>query len=347
MRFNPPPNWPVEPEWTPPPGWQPPAEWGDPPYGWQFWLPTDAGHHVPDTDNSLHPPVPTVVPAEERTSPETSDAPETNGTSETNDAVEAKEEPIRKKGMWARALEHPTWTTLGALVGIIGLVLSVVQLVQAMQTPPADLEVAALSIDGQQSARGTVTGAGTETTRSIALTPIELTLQNKGNKPSLITRIDADIVYFQQLTDCTGEASTPNALAVKYQLAIPMNGAEPAEKHLSSEVRFEVKGGAADRMVLSLGPQTQPAFETRPMVMSAKIKLIHDGDEVLEIGTVSLVTTVGAADAQIDTARWSSLPTAGACAAQNLEYLDKMVAIQATRSRLLDNLRSAYQQVAR
>ena len=54
-------------------------------------------------------------------------------------------------------------------------------------------------------------------------------MQNKGNKPSLITRIDADIVYFQQLTDCTGEASTPNALAVKYQLAIPMNGAEPAE----------------------------------------------------------------------------------------------------------------------
>ena len=82
------------------------------------------------------------------------------------------------------------------------------------------------------------------------------------------------------------------------------------------------------------------------MVMSAKIKLIHDGDAVLDIGTISLVTTVGAADAQIDTARWSSLPTAGSCATRNLEYLDKMVAIQATRSRLLDNLRSAYQQVA-
>jgi hypothetical protein len=39
MRYNPPPNWPPQPDgWTPPPGWEPDPTWGDPPHGWPLWV---------------------------------------------------------------------------------------------------------------------------------------------------------------------------------------------------------------------------------------------------------------------------------------------------------------------
>jgi hypothetical protein len=292
-------------------------------------MPDDPGPTAPVENQAAHPAAAQPVP------------PTGDGA-----AGSRKEKPPQKNRMWAKAVKHPAWTTFGALIGIVGLVLSVVQIIQAMQTPPLDLEVAALTSDGQQSVRGTVTGGDAEGTRSIGLTPIELTLQNKGGKPSLITRIDAEIVYFQQLKDCTGAEPTSETIAAKYQLLIPMSDVEPTEKQLASEVRFEVKPGAADRMVLNLGPQTQPAFETTPMLMSARIKLVHDGDQALDVGTASLVTTVDAATAQLDALGSSPSPATRSCAKENLDHLDEMFAIQATRSSLLDSLRSAYQQAS-
>ncbi|MBO9554819.1 hypothetical protein [Cellulomonas sp.] len=41
MRFNPPPNWPVEPGFTPPRGWEPDPAWPRPPAGWRTWLPDE------------------------------------------------------------------------------------------------------------------------------------------------------------------------------------------------------------------------------------------------------------------------------------------------------------------
>lgn len=318
MRFNPPPNWPVEPGWVPEPGWEPPADWSEPPYGWQLWVKKDPATVLTDFSGD--------DPAEEP-------------------SPDAPEEPQPKKGPVALVVQNPIWTTIGALVGIIGLVVSITQIYQATRTPPVDLEVAALTIDAQQSLQGTLSN-GEEGTRSIELTPIDITLQNKGGEPSLITRVDAEVVYFQQLRDCTKAESAPTAITTQYHLAIPMNDVEPADKAVSNEVRFEVKPGTADRMVLTLGPSTQPAFATTPMVMSAKIKLIHDDDQTMDVGTVSLVTTVGAATAQMDALAADPAPEARTCAKDNLEHLDTMFAIQATRSRVLDGLRSAYQRAA-
>lgn len=338
MRFNPPPNWPVQPGWIPPPGWRPPAEWGEPPYGWSVWVDDE-----PDRTEPI-----TILPAhlsddsEKLPSDRTAESP-----NEPDLRAKSKELlPKQNLGIWRKAAENPIWTTLGALVGIVGLVISMVQVVQAMQTPPVDLEVAALTIDGQVPAKGTLDGSDTKANRSIALTPIDLTLQNKGGLPSLITRIDAEIVFFRQLRDCTSALSSSETISAKYQLPIPMNGLEPAAKQLSTEIRFEVKPGAADRMIFSLGPQTQPEYETTPMVMSARIKLVHDEDQVLDVGTVSLVTTVAAAMAQIDALGLQPSDDARACANDNVKDLDEMFAIQATRSRLLDSLRSAYQQAS-
>jgi len=330
MRFNPPPNWQVEPGWVPASGWQPPPEWGEPPYGWQLWLPDEPGLNANVEGAPTEPPP----------------GPKEETGAEPNPEISSSR-TARNRWAWATSLnEHPAWVTIGALVGIVGLVLSVVQIIQGMETPPADLEVAAVTIDGQQSMRGTVFGGDSKTNRSIGMTPIELTLQNKGSEPSLITRIDAEIVYFAQLQDCTGASPATETIAVNYQMPIAMNDIEPAQKDLSNEIRFEVKPESADRMVLNLGPRTQPAFETTPMVMAAKIKLVHDGDEILDVGTVSLVTTVGAAITQLDGLESSPSPYARVCAKENLGHLDDMFAIQAMRSSLLDNLRSAYQRAS-
>lgn len=38
-RFNPPPGWPVPPDFRPPDGWVADPSWPTPPDGWQWWLP--------------------------------------------------------------------------------------------------------------------------------------------------------------------------------------------------------------------------------------------------------------------------------------------------------------------
>jgi len=295
---------------------------------------------APAEPEALSANVDAVTPAKPR--PTDADDEGSNGGSDQRDPATA---PKPRKGLFAKALENPIWTTLGALVGVVGLVLSSIEIYQALRTPPVDLEIAALRIDTQQSVRGTVSGDSTGT-RAVKLTPIDLTLQNKGGQPSLITTVEAELVYFQQLSDCTGAHPAAESITTPYQLAIPMTGVEPAEKRLSSEIRFEVKPGTADRMVVTVGPLTQPAFATTPMVMTANIRLIHDGNQIMEVGTVSLVATADAAIAQIDALASSPSPEARACAKANLELLDQMFAIQATRSQLLDDLRSAFQQTS-
>lgn len=47
MRFNPPPQWPVEAGWTPDENWTPDPSWPPSPPGWQFWLPDEPTAPVP------------------------------------------------------------------------------------------------------------------------------------------------------------------------------------------------------------------------------------------------------------------------------------------------------------
>ncbi|GAA4744405.1 hypothetical protein [Gordonia alkaliphila] len=257
----------------------------------------------------------------------------------------------KRTGGWGRAtraaIENPLWTTLGAIVGIVGLVISGFQIYEALKTPPVELEVASVTLDGRQSVGAEVTESGgpDPVQTSVEVTPIDITLQNKGGEPSLITRIDATVVYFRQLQDCTGTTPAPGRAAADYQLKVPLHDTTLAEKSITTEIRFEVKPDAADRMVLTLGPDLQPAYATAPMVMAVKLVLVHDDDQRKEIGTVSVVTTAEAAEAQI--AGPLTSPEAGRCVADNLADLNEMFAIQATRSSLLDRLRSTYQRAAK
>lgn len=345
MRFNQPPNWPrPAPGWTPPPGWKPPAEWGEPPYGWQLWLPEEPVAAVPPSAPAHHAPA-QQPPAQ--SAPGQRPAPGTEPVAEQN----PDDAPDKRRSRWGRAtkkaVENPLWTTLGAIVGIVGLVISVFQIYQATKTPPVDLEVASITIDGQQAVAAQIFPGPTDanpTDGTVELTPIDITLQNKGGDPSLITRIDAEVVFFAQLQDCTGTKPAPERAAAQYQLKIPMNGAEPSTTKFGNEVRFEVKPDAADRMVLTIGPDVQAAFVSTPMVMTVKLAFVHDDDQRKEIGAVSLVTTVAAANAQISGIQQN--PAGRECAKNNVERLDNMFAIQATRSRLLEQLRSAYQAAA-
>jgi hypothetical protein len=60
-RFNPPPHWPLPPDWSPPLTWRPDPHWPDPPPGWQVWIDEDADEEelahiaVVDTDEALPP----------------------------------------------------------------------------------------------------------------------------------------------------------------------------------------------------------------------------------------------------------------------------------------------------
>lgn len=332
-HFNPPPNWPSppHPNWRPPASWQPDPAWGPIPEGWELWASDQDGNPNGQSDQ---------VPSDQGLPQlELLQRSEPNGEK----AKRAGHSPaqVRLSRATRKAIENPLWTTLGAILTIIGVVVSVAQLYQAAQTPPVDLEITSITLDGQHSLSADVSGPGAPTVGAVAVTPIDITLQNRGGEPSLITGIDATVVYFQQLKDCTFARPSGQDIAAQYQLEIPMSGTTPSSKSLHSEIRFEVKPDAADRMVLTLGPETQQDFATTPMVMAVNLALVHDDNAVKELGTVSLVTTVSAAEAQIE-APASADPRVQKCAQDNLEHLDELFAIQSTRSQLLEQLRSSY-----
>lgn len=59
MRFNPPPQWPVEAGWTPDENWTPDPTWPPSPPGWQFWLPDEPTEpvmppRIPEVDDDVY-----------------------------------------------------------------------------------------------------------------------------------------------------------------------------------------------------------------------------------------------------------------------------------------------------
>lgn len=238
------------------------------------------------------------------------------------------------------------WTSLGAVIGVIGVVISGVQIVQAMDTPPPNLEIALLSTTGAQTITGTIsdaTGNYPDSPAEVGATPVDITLKNSGGEPALISRIDTDVVFAETLRDCTLSGAGPALVSANYAVKLPTDVATGTLRPglTSTETRFEVKAGAVDRMELTIGPDRQPASGSYPVVLAVHLTLIHDDGQTLDAGTISTVTTSEYAEKQIN----GKLDAE--CAADNLAVLNALFATQSIRSTELEQLRAAYANSAR
>lgn len=241
-------------------------------------------------------------------------------------------------------LKHPFWSILGAVIGVLGTVVSIYQLAGGPGYTPAALEVAIVSLGAPEEIEAALTMPGDEkSSTTVTGSPVDITLKNNGDEPALITAIDAEVVYYKALKDCASPGAGPGVISAYYsiKLPVPKSSSDPVDPGpFSTSTRFEVKPGSVDRMQLTIGPEEQLWATNYPKVMAVHLTLVHDGSETLDVGTVEVASTGENVENQIEYASDSS------CAADNLKDLDDLFAIQGYHATDLEKLRATYQQLA-
>ena len=296
------------------------------------------------------PPEPSDEPS---TSPDEASEASEEPPKPSDEVSEVSNEPSEKVGQKPaprrvvnKLINHPLWTSLGAITGVIGIVVSIVQLSDSSDSryTPAELEVPMMAVDSPEEIDGTVTYPDNGI-RPITVTssPVDITLKNNGDKPALITKADAEVVFFSPLQDCTPGGARPGYVSADYSINLPTldDAGSVALGAYSTSMRFEVKPASVDRMRLTIGPKRQTYAGNNPLVMAVRLTLIHHGSDDLEVGTVAMAITGEKVQSQIEDANNPE------CAKRNLEILDNLYAIQAYRAPDLDRMRKKYQQLSR
>jgi hypothetical protein len=241
-------------------------------------------------------------------------------------------------------IKHPFWSASAAVLGVVGTFISIYQLAGGQNYDPAKLEVAIVAMGTPEEIEATVTYPGSDVqNKSITGAPVDITLKNNGSDASLITAIEAEVLFYQPLADCAFPGAGPGVITAYYSIKIPMPDRpdQPvAPGPYTTSTRFEVKANSVDRMQLTIGPETQLWATNYAKVMAVKLTLIHDGDERLDVGTVELASTGENVEKQIAHSQDQ------ACARDNVKVLDELYAIQGYHAPDLDKLRDAYVRLA-
>lgn len=245
------------------------------------------------------------------------------------------------KGALARRtsmfIEHPLWTSVGAIIGVVGIVVSIIQMMGGSGYTPASLEAEIVTMGTPEEIDANRVAEGVDaTSTTVTSSPVDITLKNNGDEPALITQANAEVVFQDELADCSNGERPGGTVTAQYSMPLPTSdgGSQIESGTHSTSTRFEVKPGAIDRMQLTLGPDHQTAAIS---VLAAHLTLTHDGAETLDIGTVLVANT------RRDVAASTDSPIDPVCASNNLKVLDKLYSVQGYRAPDLKRLRSEYE----
>lgn len=252
--------------------------------------------------------------------------------------------PPRRQSPINRALSalnrHPFFTGLAALVGVVGVALSVVQLALPSHNGGPALDVAALAIGMEPYQIDAVNGSsipndeGSDRPTRLDVSPIDITFKNTGGEPSIINKAEAELLYSTMLHDCTRSGAGPAQVTANYALTFPL--VEEGEysdlaPSTSADIDFVVPPGSVERMQLTVGPQEQSG-NSYPTVLAVRIFLFHDDGSKLDVGTVAVAASTKQMEKQISEADDPE------CAAESLAELDQLYAVATVHSAELDVL---------
>ncbi|MGV9613186.1 hypothetical protein [Nocardia xishanensis] len=228
------------------------------------------------------------------------------------------------------------------LAGIVVTVLTGATVIYALlpDPPRPSLELAALAVAQPEQIDGEVSGSVGMPPKpfSIGATNADITLKNNGSAPALITAANVEVLFAEQLDDCVMAGGGPSVISAHYtaKLPIPIPSRPFA---VTRDMRFEVKGGAVDRLSFSVGPEQQNISSPKPYLIVARVALVHDGSASLEIGNIAVVTNTNAIRRQ------AAEPVDIQCVEKNSALLDSLYEIQAVRSAEIDHLRDRYREI--
>ncbi|WP_152989988.1 hypothetical protein [Frankia sp. ACN1ag] len=156
------------------------------------------------------------------------------------------------------------WTVVGGICAVLALVLTLITIlphgedvVRTQAVPaPADLRVVGFSLADPTSVDADVLSGGDPTPAagtSIKSSTIDLTLENMGDFPALITSATLTFHYQQRVADCR-QSGGPVTISGSYSIKVPSQ-VQKVPFSVARPMNFEVKPKALDRMTITLGPQ--------------------------------------------------------------------------------------------
>lgn len=236
-------------------------------------------------------------------------------------------------------MNHPLWTSVGAVIGIVGLVISGVQIWQSFQAAPEDLEMSIGVIGSPESiaAQQVNRSAGNEVMGTVAYVanPIDITVKNNGGEESTVTQVIAEVKHYELLGDCTASGAGEAGISAEFTIKLPDNPDPSALHAYEQPMTFSVKPGAVERMSITVGPEIS-TFYNYPYVIGVSLTLVHDDGKTLDAGSYTFVTNHTAVEKNIAESRDAT------CAQRNLDTLEGIYAFQSIKATELDQLRSAY-----
>ncbi|MFF2026903.1 hypothetical protein [Rhodococcus koreensis] len=232
-----------------------------------------------------------------------------------------------------------TWIIVGTFLTILAIAASTALLWPKPARPA--LEVAALRVADPSKIDADLYNAVSDAkepfeNESIDATAADITLKNNGTAPALITGAEVDVLYAEQMKDCTQGGGGPVVVSAGYSVKLP-TPVPPRPFTVDREMRYEVKGGSTDRMTLSVGPDRQSFSSRLPYLIVAHISLEHDkSTERLDVGNIAIAVRAGQGYDQADGALDRE------CVEENFKLVEKLFEIQAVRSDEVNYVRDKY-----
>ncbi|MFT3661159.1 MAG: hypothetical protein QM809_07090 [Gordonia sp. (in: high G+C Gram-positive bacteria)] len=321
MRFNPPPNWPPppSPEWKPEPGWYPDPAWGPPPDGWRLWTPE------PGDDPDAIGPTPPFRPGE---------------SAESN-------------GVVGTVLRSRPWLPLGAVVGIVVLVVAIYALMRD-DSSNAPVELAAVTLGPVIELTGEFGGPGVvdEESQDVGVVPIDVTLKNNGDRPIRVTSIEVEVMQGDHVEQCHRGGAGPGRITADFTVKLPLVTENYTTRTrlgpTSSPVDFHVGPKDTDRMVITVGPEYQSHLFVE--LIAFKIALALDDGTRLGLPSVAAATAAETVDMYIGGAQGETSDSLdqhkSRCYSEMGALFDTAVEQTELQTEPLKNLRDAYASTA-
>lgn len=229
-----------------------------------------------------------------------------------------------------RLLEHKAWAWIGSVLGVAGLAISLIQVVDGWREQPAQLQVQSIQFVPPLE-------SGTQFSRTVELSPdqLEVAIKNSGDAVSSIEQVRFTVDYKVNFRAC---ALLPSSSQRQYQSSstyvVGPGIGSVSEAGPESDTRITLSGGSVRilRSFIDVRGERDPGVVG---LYGIKVALIHDGGMTSDAGSLSLLKFPRG-----ETADFSNRQDPD-CVRKELDEVEKIFAYQSLKSPALVSYKQA------
>lgn len=168
------------------------------------------------------------------------------------------EDSPRRRGAMLAGLKHPAWVSIGTVISVAALVLTVVQLVPLRSG--ADIEIAALSVQSAEPIKADFVKTGLldrSPAHDESATAIEIAIKNNGDTAIRFTTITAEVLDTFRWECPRGGGGA--FISAEYTLRLPWiiedDGARTQLQSVSASIDLRIAEASIERVAMTVGPE--------------------------------------------------------------------------------------------